>query len=177
MPNDLPELRASHEDRNRVVEAVQVAGGDGRLSAEELETRVENALSTRTLGEPDVLTADLPPVASAVKGVLVVEQQGGRYVRDGRWPAGTHRTRHETGPGHPDFTQAVITSKVLRIEAETAHGKLIIVGAPGIVIDPDGLTLSYSKPKLVSGNAESDPRLRIELVGRLCFAKVIEKQG
>ena len=30
-------LRASHEDRDQVVEQLRVAGGDGRLDAEELE--------------------------------------------------------------------------------------------------------------------------------------------
>jgi hypothetical protein len=52
MPNDLPGLRASHADRDRVVDALRVAGGDGRLSAEELDTRLESALSARTLGTP-----------------------------------------------------------------------------------------------------------------------------
>jgi uncharacterized protein DUF1707 len=37
MPDDLPDLRASHEDRDRVVDALRVAGGDGRLTAEELD--------------------------------------------------------------------------------------------------------------------------------------------
>src|SRR5208282_3490487 len=47
MSNDLPDLRASHADRDRVVDALRVAGGDGRLSAEELDTRLESALSAR----------------------------------------------------------------------------------------------------------------------------------
>jgi Domain of unknown function (DUF1707) len=38
MSNDPPDLRASHADRERVVDALRVAGGDGRLSAEELDT-------------------------------------------------------------------------------------------------------------------------------------------
>ena len=57
MPDDMPDMRASHEDRDRVIDALRVAGGDGRLSAEELDTRLERALSARTLGE----LAGLPP--------------------------------------------------------------------------------------------------------------------
>src|SRR5271165_4110468 len=34
-------LRASHVDRDRVVELLRVAGGDGRLTAEELDERLE----------------------------------------------------------------------------------------------------------------------------------------
>ena len=44
MSDDVPDLRASHEDRDRVVDVLRVAAGDGRLSAEELDTRLESAL-------------------------------------------------------------------------------------------------------------------------------------
>ena len=40
MPDDLPGLRASHEDRDRVVDTLRVAGGDGRLTAGELDARL-----------------------------------------------------------------------------------------------------------------------------------------
>jgi Domain of unknown function (DUF1707) len=55
-----PELRASDDDRDRVVEILRVAAGDGRLTAAELDERVEAALTARTGGELAVLTADLP---------------------------------------------------------------------------------------------------------------------
>jgi len=84
MPDDLPDLRASHEDRDRVVDTLRVAGGDGRLTAEELDARLERVLSARTLGELAELTADLPS-ASAAEDVLVVKQHGGKYVKEERW--------------------------------------------------------------------------------------------
>jgi len=143
----MPDLRASHADRDRVVDALRVAAGDGRLSAEELDTRLESALSARTLGELAGLTADLP-VAPAAKGkdVLVVEQHGGRYVREGRWPVPERiELRTQECRVTLDFTHAVITSNVLRIETDMVHGKLFIVGSPDIVIDTDGLHLTYSK--------------------------------
>jgi hypothetical protein len=73
-----------------------------------------------------------------------------------------------------DFTRAVITSSILRIDADMVHGKLFIVSPPGIVISTDGLALTYSKLKLQSGDAAADPRLRIELAGSLVHAKVVE---
>ena len=69
----------------------------------------------------------------------------------------------------------MITSNVLRIETDMVHGKLFIIGSPGIVIDTDGLHLTYSKLKLHSKDTVADPRLRIELVGKLLHAKVIEQ--
>jgi len=65
--SDLPatvaggELRASHADRDQVVELLRVAAGDGRLSAEELDDRLERALTARTYAELAALTLDLPP--------------------------------------------------------------------------------------------------------------------
>jgi hypothetical protein len=178
VPDDLPGLRASHADRDRVVDALRAAAGDGRLSTEELDTRLESALSARTLGELAGLTADLP-IAPAAKGkdVLVVEQHGGRYAREGRWPVPARiKLRTRECRVTLDFTHAVITSNVLRIETDMVHGKLFIVSSPGIVIDTDGLSLTYSKLKLHSENAAADPRLRIELVGKLLHAKVIEQR-
>jgi hypothetical protein len=178
MSNDLPDLRASHADRDRVVDALRVAAGDGRLSAEELDTRLESALSARTLGELAELTADLP-IAPAAKGkdVLVVEQHGGRYVREGRWSVPARiELRTQECRVTLDFTHAAITSNVLRIETDMVHGKLFIVSSPGIVIDTDGLNLTYSKLKLHSKNAAADPRLRIELAGKLLHARVIEQR-
>ena len=74
MPDDGPDLRASHADRDRVVDALRIAAGDGRLSAGELDTRLESALSARTFGELAELTADLPiaPAAAGVKPTSMV---------------------------------------------------------------------------------------------------------
>jgi hypothetical protein len=178
MPDDRPDLRASHADRDRVVDALRVAGGDGRLSADELDIRLESALSARTLGDLAELTADLP-IAPADTGqdVLVVEQHGGRYAREGRWPVPARiELRTQECRVTLDFTDAVITSNVLRIETDMVHGKLFVVSSPGIVIDTDGLGLTYSKLKLRPKNAAASPCLRIALVGRLLHAKVIERR-
>jgi hypothetical protein len=46
------------------MDVLRVAGGDGRLSAGELDTRLQSALSARTLGELTELTADRPRARS-----------------------------------------------------------------------------------------------------------------
>jgi hypothetical protein len=168
MSDDMPGMRASHEDRDRVVDALRVAGGDGRLSAEEPDTRLERALSARTLGG---LTADLPN-APAAREVLVIRQHAGKYVQDGRWlvPA-CIELRTQMCRVTLDFTRAVITSSFLRIDADMQPGKLFIVGPPGIVISTGGLILTYSKLKLRSEDAAADPPLRIELAGSLVHAR------
>src|SRR5712692_4838187 len=91
------DLRASHEDRDQVVEVLRVAAGDGRLTAEELDQRLEAALTARTYGELAVLTADLPAAAAAgspgsfaglapqAKDLVRIDCRSGTAKRDGQW--------------------------------------------------------------------------------------------
>jgi hypothetical protein len=53
-------LRASHADREHVVDFLKAAFVQGRLTKEELEERVSQALGLRTYAELAELTADLP---------------------------------------------------------------------------------------------------------------------
>src|ERR1035441_2193664 len=62
------ELRASHDDRDRVVELLRVSAGDGRLTAEELDQRLELALTARTYGELATLVTELRPAGGGVGG-------------------------------------------------------------------------------------------------------------
>ncbi len=64
-------LRASDADRDRVMERLRRAAAEGRLRTEELEQRVEAALSARTYGQLDALLSDLP-------GPGLVARRGGR---------------------------------------------------------------------------------------------------
>jgi Domain of unknown function (DUF1707) len=52
--------RASHADREQVVGALQAAFIQGRLTADELDERVGQALAARTYAELAALTTDLP---------------------------------------------------------------------------------------------------------------------
>ena len=54
-------LRAADSDREQVAERLRQAAAEGRLDQEELEARLEAALTARTYGELDRLVADLPP--------------------------------------------------------------------------------------------------------------------
>jgi Domain of unknown function (DUF1707) len=54
------QLRASDADREAVTERLREAAGEGRLRTEELEDRIELALSARTYGQLQRLVADLP---------------------------------------------------------------------------------------------------------------------
>ena len=54
------DVRASQDERERVVDRLRTHAGEGRLELDELEHRVEAALSARTRGELNALLHDLP---------------------------------------------------------------------------------------------------------------------
>ena len=53
-------LRASDLDRHHTVELLRQHAGEGRITTEELEERIEVAFHSKTLGELATLTSDLP---------------------------------------------------------------------------------------------------------------------
>jgi hypothetical protein len=75
MNNDTPPLahrgewgkmRTSDVDRDRVVERLNVAFSEGRLSKDEHDGRLENALSARTYADLDQIVTDLPAARATV---------------------------------------------------------------------------------------------------------------
>ncbi|MFD0740575.1 DUF1707 domain-containing protein [Phytohabitans flavus] len=54
------DLRASDEDRHRVVDALQRHTEAGRLTLDEFTERVDSAYAARTLAELSAVTRDLP---------------------------------------------------------------------------------------------------------------------
>ena len=60
MSDQRPELRVSDAEREATVVRLREAGGEGRLTLEELAERVERADAARTHADLDALTADLP---------------------------------------------------------------------------------------------------------------------
>ena len=59
-----PDMRTSQADRDRVVDRLRTHAAEGRLEVEELEQRIETALSARTQGELADVESDLPRLES-----------------------------------------------------------------------------------------------------------------
>ncbi|QIY75557.1 DUF1707 domain-containing protein [Streptomyces sp. RLB1-33] len=181
-PGSSPELRASHADRDRVVDVLRVAAGDGLLTAAELDERLEAALSARTVSELTPLTADLPPVSTStgaaiaeVKDVLRIDRRFSAVERVGRWVVPRRlELAVEWCEVTLDFTQAVITQDTLRIDVDMQGKTLTLITKPGIVVDADALTLEHSRVKIREAPAPGTQiTLRVELVGKKSFGRVV----
>jgi hypothetical protein len=150
------ELRASHDDRDQVVERLRVAAGDGRLTAEELEERLESALTARTYGELERLVADLPaeggasslpmapkPAAATVpaKDLVQLKSHNGNIRRAGPWTV-PKRLEVESRNGNVtiDLTGAVLTSPTLEIHAQLHNGNFTLVVGPDVSVDLDDVS-------------------------------------
>src|ERR1039457_2509267 len=184
--SDLPatvageELRASHADRDQVVEVLRVAAGDGRLSAEELDDRLECALPARPYAELAALTADLPatpgafvvpPGAGAVsatpKDLVRIHVRGSGACRDGRWVVPKELDVRVRGGGVTlDFTEAVITQPLLRITAEVRGGGRRLVTRPGTGGGAGGTSVHGGGATLPEPSGPGVPvLLRVEISG------------
>jgi Domain of unknown function (DUF1707) len=174
-------LRASHEDRDRVVEMLRVAAGDGRLSAEELDERLEAALTAQTYGELSALVADLPGAQSGMgaapkpKDILRIERYSGNALHAGRWTVPQRVEVNVTGGNVTlDFTQAVITLPSLQVSAEVMGGNLTLITKPGIVVDTDEVAFVGGTVKARQHPDDDGPiLLRVEVSGKVTGGNVI----
>ena len=71
-------IRAADADRDRVVEFLNTAYTEGRLSKDEYDGRLENALSARTYADLDQLVTDLP--ATRAPAVTPVAKTNGLAI-------------------------------------------------------------------------------------------------
>jgi DUF1707 SHOCT-like domain len=172
------ELRASHNDRDRVVELLRVSAGDGRLSAEELDERLELAMTARTYGELARLVADLPAEGSAVsppaaapaaKDVVRIDTRSGHVKRVDRWVVPQRMdVKVTSGSVLLDFTQAVITQPTLRLDIDVRGGHIRLLTKPGIVVDTDEVAIRSGHVQVKTPwDSDVPAQLRIEVAGKV----------
>jgi hypothetical protein len=172
-------LRASHEDRDRVADLLRVAAGDGRLTSDELDARLELALAARTYGELAALTEDLPVVRGAgvtedPKKVLRIERAGTNVRLDGSWVVPEQlELRVTAGNVVLDFTQAVIVLPSLQVRALVRVGNLTLITMPGMVVDTDEMAIIGGRPIVRESPDPSVPvLLSVNVSGRLIGGNV-----
>jgi hypothetical protein len=177
------ELRASHADRDATVELLRVAAGDGRLTPEELDQRLEAALSAKTISELAVLTTDLPATPGQPaslpqpqpKDLVRFNSKGGNVVRKGEWvlPAAIEATV-VGGNVVLNMTAAVITQPELAIDANLRGGNLVLVTRPGITVDVDDLEMRGGNMHFGKGTDRPAPViLRVAVSGKVTGGNLV----
>ncbi|MGW7575415.1 DUF1707 SHOCT-like domain-containing protein [Streptomyces sp. NPDC054765] len=167
MTEDLPALRASDADRERVAEILRDAVAEGRLAMEEFDERLDAAYQARTYRELEPLTADLPVGAAApapAPAPLSLRKESGApapwaerivsgtdgsgagiavmggFQRKGRWTIGRRFTAAcLMGGGEIDLREAHFAGPEVVITCWALMGGVNIVVPPGVEIEVRGL--------------------------------------
>jgi hypothetical protein len=157
MTDELPGLRASDADRERVAEQLRDALAEGRLDMEEFEERLEATYRARTYGELAPITRDLPgadAVAPVFPAGVPAERGGwgGRIVggegssswgvavlsgfeRKGRWTVPRRFTAFTfMGGGDLDLREANFAEREVVVHCVAVMGGVNILVPPGVEV-------------------------------------------
>ncbi|WP_157546383.1 DUF1707 SHOCT-like domain-containing protein [Microtetraspora fusca] len=156
-PRDPKEMRVSHEDRDRVADALRVAAGDGRLTMEELDERLEAAFGARTYADLAPLLGDLPGLGSGAlaalgeslsappvqsKDVVHVKRVGGSVRYEGVWIVPKRLDLDVRGGSVLlDFTRATVAGAMTEVNVHMRGGSLRIVVPPGYAVDGNEVSM------------------------------------
>lgn len=148
-PAERGALRVSHEDRDQVAEALRVAAGDGRLTSDELDERLEKALSARTYDDLAPLLADLPaagtalaPLPGPLASVLAGTVSAGTGMAGGIAPAPAKElVRIHVTSGHSQRVGRWTVPARMDLQARSGHIKLdfteAVITAPTLHVDAE----------------------------------------
>jgi hypothetical protein len=168
-------LRASDADREAVSESLRVAAGDGRISLEELEERLEGAHAARTYADLDALIADLPPERPAALQArpLVLETRSGTIKQVGQWVVPAQIIAKVTmGNITIDFTEAVCRHREVLLEATCGSGNITVILPRGwTAVTEDVVTGMGNVTNKATGPSAPDATA-LRIVGRVGMGNI-----
>jgi hypothetical protein len=157
---DRGNLRASDADRERVADIVREAAGDGRLTMEELDERLDAVYAAKTYAELEPITRDLPHAgaAQAPEPAPAPEPAGdlsriggapssngafailGGFSRKGEWVVPKEFSAVAIlGGGEIDLRQARFAEPVVTIHAVTILGGIEITVPEDVTVEVTGI--------------------------------------
>jgi hypothetical protein len=142
----LPEFRASDADREQTADLLRRAAGEGRLTIEELDERLNTVYETRTRRELDRLTADVVARDGGGDGVSRLVSVLSGHDRRGRWRVARRLSIINIfGGSSIDLNDAQLTSH------ETQITQFSLCGGGDIRV-PDGVNIKTSGFAVMGGN-------------------------
>jgi hypothetical protein len=141
-------MRAADTDRMQVAQLLTEAAAQGRLAMTEYEDRLSRAYAAQTYDELELLSADLPDVASTTRSggpcrpapsTLLLAIMSG-YERRGRWNVPERLTSFALfGGGVIDLRYADFTSPEVAIHSYSIFGGQTILLPPETNVDVRGV--------------------------------------
>jgi hypothetical protein len=139
-------MRVSDADRDRVVQSLNQAAGEGRLSLPEFEDRVGGVLAAVTYADLARFTADLP--AAVAPPVLELRSDSSSLKRAGRWVV-PHQVviDAQSSKIRLDLTEAVITAPSVEVSVDVRSSAVTLVLPRGASATLHQVELSSSTAK------------------------------
>jgi Domain of unknown function (DUF1707) len=140
-------MRASHADREQVIDTLKTAFVHGQLTRDELDARTGRALAARTYADLAALTADIPPA-----------------------PAAARPTRPPVPAGRRPLAGAAAKSGICLIVMAAAMGAWLIA-------DPEGSGLDHSVAQLMLALAACAAWAALGIMGYAVFTTWDERSS
>lgn len=139
-------MRVSDAERDRIVERLNQAAVEGRLTLAEFEDRVGGVLAARTHADLVAFTADLPAIATPP--VLQLRSRSSSLKRVGRWVV-PRQVVVEVQSSHVrlDLTEAVITLPTVEVSLDVRSSGVTLVLPPGASASLHEVEMSSSAAK------------------------------
>lgn len=173
-----PEVRASDQERDAVLQRVQQAFAEGRLDDGEFDERMRAALAARTHAELDLLLTDLPagvPTASpAVTGPAPGKwaiAYKGPVRRAGRWRVPErYTTVVYKGGGTLDLRVAELSGPVTTMRVVAYKSTVTILAPPGLRVEITGVGIQQ-------GGVDEDPGYRLPADAPVIHVRALAYKG
>ena len=167
------DLRCSDADRERVADTLREAAAEGRLTLSELEERLDATFRSRTYGDLEPITRDLPPGRDLVRGgpparpgdVRRTPDAHGPPVRteriiavfgdekrSGRWEVPRRlEVTSVLGEVTIDFTEAIVRDRDIVVQVSVVLGSVTLVVPEGIDVRMDAAYLLGDRKVRLTG--------------------------
>ncbi|WP_327087183.1 DUF1707 domain-containing protein [Nonomuraea sp. NBC_01738] len=164
------QVQASDDERERVVQRLQLAFAEGRLDTAEIDERLHAALTARTQGELSTVLADLPGESRAEP---VRIRSGNGIVRRGEWRV-PRELSVECGYGgvELDLSRAIIDDQVVDIELVLPYGSARIVLPHDATVDADGVVTEWGRMTYQAVRQRGAPRVHVRVKGHLGYGRL-----
>lgn len=192
---DKGNLRASDADRERVADVLRQAAGDGRLTMEELDERLDAVYAAKTYSELEPITRDLPEAgaarvhAPAQVPVGTVNRVGGEptshgafaimggFSRKGAWVVPKDFTAVAImGGGEIDMREARFSEPVVSIHAVAIMGGIEITVPEDVTVQVTGIGVMGAFEHTSSGEgAPGGPKIIVNGVALMGGVEVKRK--
>ena len=183
LPADRRHLRVSDADRDQVAEVLRDAAGQGRLTLDELDQRLENAYAAKTYADLETVTRDLPAPGTAASagtapgtttgfpGARVGGTPGSKVSvaimsearRSGQWVVpDVYVAVAFMGSVVLDLRQARFSQREVTIHAYTLMGGISVILPEDIEADVSGIAFMGGFDQRASGpGAPGAPRVKV----------------